>query len=243
MSRPSIPANVALQLRQEAFFGCCKCGSCILDYHHIVTWEEEKHFRPEDMIALCPTCHRIVSAYPKEEQYKLKKNSFNKKNGFFSGQMDCFSKQLLYRIGKHTFKNVTGILNIDDDQLLSFYLEENQIKISAKIYDKRDNVVFEIQKNEWINGNKNLWDFVQKPRHLKVRTRTKNVILEIDLRKEPFTFKGEFWKNLHYAKLGSTTLDITHKNKKISAHIGGQGTFIGYNNIFKINDDKLVLFT
>lgn len=233
MSRPSTPANVALQLRQEAFFGCCHCGTCIVDYHHIITWAEEQHFRPEDMIALCSTHHDIVAAWPKEEQYKLKYNPHNKRHGFFSGQMYCFSKKLLYKIGPHQAKNTTHVLKIDNEQLLSFHLEENQIKISAKIYDKNNNVIFEIKKNEWINGNKKLWDFIQRPKRLKVRSKTGKVVLEIDLRQEPFTVKGEFWKNQHYAKLGSTGIIVKYKNKEIAANLQGNINFINIDNMYK----------
>jgi hypothetical protein len=45
--RPKIPAAVARQLRQEAGFGRCCCGVPILQYHHIIPWAAEAHFRPE----------------------------------------------------------------------------------------------------------------------------------------------------------------------------------------------------
>ena len=47
MSERDIPDRIKRQLRQEAGFGCCKCGFPIYDYHHIVEFSEEKHFRPQ----------------------------------------------------------------------------------------------------------------------------------------------------------------------------------------------------
>ena len=55
-ARPT-PEPIARQLRQEAGFGCCRCGYPIVQYHHIIPYAEDHHFRPEDMMALCPNCH------------------------------------------------------------------------------------------------------------------------------------------------------------------------------------------
>ena len=35
-NRSAIPEIVKRQVRQEAGFGCCKCGNPIFEYHHII---------------------------------------------------------------------------------------------------------------------------------------------------------------------------------------------------------------
>ncbi len=71
--RPRTPEPVARQLCQEAGFGCCKCGVPIIEYHHIIKWSVDQHFRPEDMMVLCPTHHdEAGSAMDEAEQRLLK---------------------------------------------------------------------------------------------------------------------------------------------------------------------------
>src|ERR1700737_1556469 len=54
--------------------GWCKCGCPLLQYHHIVEWAEEAHFRPEDMMVLCPLHHDQATkgAMPELEQRQMK---------------------------------------------------------------------------------------------------------------------------------------------------------------------------
>ena len=77
------PDPIKRQLRQEAAFGCCVCGFPILQYHHIVQWKDDQHFRPEDMMVLCPNDHDRATkgAFPEAEQRRWKANPYNKERG------------------------------------------------------------------------------------------------------------------------------------------------------------------
>src|SRR4051794_24329854 len=81
------PADVRRTLRQEAGFGCAKCGSPILEYHHIVPWAEEEHFRPDDMLVLCPNHHDECTkgAATEGEQRAWKQEPFNVTRGYAEG--------------------------------------------------------------------------------------------------------------------------------------------------------------
>ncbi len=37
---PSTPLLIKRQLRQEAGFGCCKCGKPIIQYHYIIPYTQ-----------------------------------------------------------------------------------------------------------------------------------------------------------------------------------------------------------
>ena len=75
--RPEVPYPVRRILRQEAGFGCCTCGFPIYQYHHIVPYAHEHHYRPQDMMTLCPNCHAqaTAGAMPESEQRHYKANS------------------------------------------------------------------------------------------------------------------------------------------------------------------------
>jgi hypothetical protein len=72
-----VPEPVKRQLRQEAGFGCCKCGLPVFQYHHIIPREVEDHNRPEDVMVLCPNHHWEVTsgAMLEDEQRRYKARS------------------------------------------------------------------------------------------------------------------------------------------------------------------------
>ena len=86
MSRKT-PAAIARQLRREAGFGCCACGLPIIQYHHIVEWSEDQHFRTQDMMVLCPLHHDQATkgAMPEAEQRRFKAKPYNVQRGLAQG--------------------------------------------------------------------------------------------------------------------------------------------------------------
>ena len=63
MSRPSIPAELKRCVLCEAGHRCAihTCRSIIeVDIHHIVPWSKCKEHSYENLIALCPNCHRLA---------------------------------------------------------------------------------------------------------------------------------------------------------------------------------------
>ena len=74
--RKNTPEKVKRLLRQEAGFGCASCGHPFLEYHHIIPYEKDQHFRPEDMVCLCGNCHTIFENLGYDLQYKVKKNPY-----------------------------------------------------------------------------------------------------------------------------------------------------------------------
>ncbi len=75
--KPAIPVEIRRQVLIEAGHRCaiqtCR-NSANVDVHHIVPWEECKEHKAENLIALCPNCHRLVhdGKIDKKSQYKYK---------------------------------------------------------------------------------------------------------------------------------------------------------------------------
>lgn len=61
-TRPSIPAELKRQVLVEAGHRCAipTCKQTEIDIHHIVPWETCKEHAFDNLIALCPNCHRRV---------------------------------------------------------------------------------------------------------------------------------------------------------------------------------------
>jgi len=60
MDRSVIPAEMRRKVLVEAGHRCAipHCNSTEIDVHHIIPWETCQEHSPENLIALCPNCHR-----------------------------------------------------------------------------------------------------------------------------------------------------------------------------------------
>lgn len=195
MNRPAVPADVQRALRKEAYFGCCRCGTAILDYHHIIEYSTEAHFRPKDMMALCPTCHRIVSRYPIEKQRSIKENPFNKKKLKADGTIEIYSP-LKLNLGSSEIQNIEEIFIIDNKKILSLKNgEHGLISISLDLYDKNNKILVSIIENNWSAYTNEIWDIVSNSNYIKINSKSNNILLKIKKNPGGINISGHLWYN------------------------------------------------
>tara|TARA_R110002095_G_scaffold35615_1_gene33504 strand:- start:1989 stop:2720 length:732 start_codon:yes stop_codon:yes gene_type:complete len=237
MDRPAIPEEVKRQLRQEAGFGCCKCGNPIIDYHHIIPWEKEQHFRAEDMMALCPTHHRQYGSIQKSLQYKIKLKPRNINDGYTLGNLTPHHTNTRVIVGTNTFGLMQkgSVLKYQDEDLFSFSISpEGYLLLNLKLYDEQDNLLAEIIQNEWRSHNNFIWDIVHKPYYIKISKRLYNVELEINFKKIPIELKGKLWRNGH--KLSFSPLILEYKGNN-GGGIIAKNCFFRCNTIIHIKEN------
>lgn len=194
-----IPQQIKRLLRQESGFGCCVCGSSILEYHHIIRWSKIKKHDAQHMMAICPTCHNSIESYPLEHQYFLKNNPFNlqndeRKNGrlIISQGICAVSTGDIILIGDGPLLSSNGI------NLLEIYVNEiNLLEITLNLYNAENENILSIKKSEWIKGNIELWDieFNSASKFLIIKEKEGSVNLKIDARNIPVIIEGTFWIN------------------------------------------------
>jgi hypothetical protein len=194
--RKAIPAGVARQLRQEAGFGCCKCGLPILQYHHIVEWTEDQHYRPEDMMVLCPTHHDQATkgAMPVPEQRLLKTSPFNIERGFARGLLEIKQDYCAADFGSITMVGEGVFLSINGESVVSFYLGEKNLEISLKLFSETDELLVEIERNEWVSGDSLPWDIQADWQVLTLREKARQISLSLNAKLVPMQILGEFWR-------------------------------------------------
>lgn len=147
----TIPEPIKRQVRQEAGFGCCKCGFPIIQYHHIVNDSKD----PRDIMLLCPTHHHeaTVGAMLEEEQRSYKAEPYNIEKGFVEGILKINQKTPVVSVGTNQFVGDGNFLLVNGENLLSININEERLELSMKLYDKNDSLVAEIERNEWVSGN------------------------------------------------------------------------------------------
>lgn len=196
VSRPT-PDPVARQLRQEAGFGCCKCGHPIFQYHHIIPYSAEEHFRPEDMMVLCPNCHDEATqgAMSIVEQRRYKAQPYNIKRGYAKGVLKVNEQRLIVSAGNNKFVGGGPLIKVDGEELISFQLGvANDLKVSLKLYDEQDDLLVSIQCNEWMSGENKAWDIEFGYQRLRARKKKGSIDLSIDLRKSPVVLRANLWR-------------------------------------------------
>lgn len=192
-----IPLDIKRTLRQESGFGCCNCGSPILEYHHIIRWSKIRRHEVQNMMALCPTCHNSIESYPLEQQYYFKNNPYNlqsdeRKNGrLIISQGIC-----AVNTGNIILIGDGPLITANNISFLEVYINEsNLLEITLNLFNKKNECILTIVKSEWVKGNIDLWDieFISASKVLIIKEKEGLTNLKIDARNVPVIIEGVFW--------------------------------------------------
>ncbi|WP_147307917.1 HNH endonuclease [Fulvimarina endophytica] len=196
-NRPEAPPKVKQQLRQEAGFGCCHCGHPFIQYHHIIPWAEDNHFRPDDMMVLCGQCHHLctVGAITQSDQRKIKAKPRNIVDDLVRGMLYVNTQNLSVNLAGGKAVETPNLINLSGVTVLSAKRDEEhgRILISAMIHDKSGNVVATLRENEWSMAPNAVWDFETYPLHSKIRLAPYDIAFAVDVRNEELNLQGKWF--------------------------------------------------
>lgn len=194
-------AETKRTLRKEANYGCARCGNPLVEYHHIIPYEEVEHDDPEHMIALCGSCHRRADsgAIKESRLYQLKQNphiSDVVSNNF------CFRPQNpQVRFGGLTASLTDHeeviLLRIEQENLFVAHFDNDIIEISAKLRDEDGDLIAEVDRNSWWAKSDDVWDMTSKPKELKIWNEPRGIGLQIRYIRESdmVVGRGTFYYN------------------------------------------------
>jgi len=206
--RKKLPAGVARALRQEAGFGCAVCGHPYVEYHHIVPYQEEQHFRVKDMIAVCATHHGMLATQGQDRQYRIKETPRNIVNGEHRGMLEYDQRNLVFRIGGNWYEDVPTILQFRQTPLISCRLADDQALVSINLYDRSGSVVIRVIDNEVAFRVDALWDFECTRRVAIVRSGPRDIALKMDFSGPEAVVEGRLWAGTQLLKLGKEETSI-----------------------------------
>lgn len=192
--REPIPDPIKRIVRQEAGFGCCRCGRPIYEYHHIVPRSKD----PADIMILCPLCHHeaTVGAMPEKEQWFHKKNPFNIERGYVGGMLKVNQKVLVVDLGNVQFIGDGNFLTVDGHDLFSLTKSPSgRIELSAEIYSRDGKKLAVINHNEWISGDPLPWDIESSFQWIFLRERKHKISIGINTQKCPIKIRSDLWRN------------------------------------------------
>lgn len=197
--RPSTPSAIKRRLRQEAGFGCCLCGHPFIQYHHIVPWSEDEHFRPEDMMVLCGQCHPLctVGALSETDQRRAKLRPKNLIDNQLKGTLWVATRDLTVRIAGGLAINTPDLLTLGGRTVLNAKVdqEDGRVLVSARIADQQGQPIATITDNEWSMLPDRVWDFEAYPRHATIRQGPADIAFKVDTRGPEVSFQGKWFHN------------------------------------------------
>lgn len=213
--RPSIPEAVARQLRQEAGYGCARCGFPFVEYHHIVPWTEEHHFRASDMVAVCPNCHVAFDrdAVSRERQYEIKHDPYNIRNGMVNGSL-VYDGAGGISIGGNIFTGTQYYIAYDGKLMLGYGVNDNEHGFYCNISDESGESILLIEWNSFMFSPADIWDFVFKTNYIKAQHKARDIFFEIDFRTSPASLKAELFCGSCKVSIQSGSMKIETKDGK-----------------------------
>lgn len=185
------PAHVTRQLRQEAYFGCAKCGNPILEYHHIIPWHEINHHDPEHMIALCPTHHHEIEKLPRASAYKVKQNPFNGLEKRFRGFLGTDKEKPTFVFGSNISLSKPNVLVIFQVPFVRYRIADGQSLVSIFIPRSDFWPEVEIVDNDVVATVSDFWDIEFSTNYLRFRKRKGHNFFCVDLRQEHAEISGD----------------------------------------------------
>jgi hypothetical protein len=241
--RPPTPEPVKRELRQRAGYGCCRCGFPIYQYHHIVPYSEDQHFRVEDMMLLCPNCHNMatVNALTAKEQRAIQEEPYNIKRGYASGMLKINQPYCAIAAGGTLIVGVGPLITVDGEPLLSMYVGEGgEMQVSITLLSQDDQTLAIIEKNEWVSGDSAVWDIESGYQRLTIRQAQRRISLNIDATGEPVRVKAELWRQGRYIRLNQAGITIDGHRATSTKQIDYLG-LVGISLCLDSADDSLRL--
>jgi hypothetical protein len=176
-----IPDPIKRLVRQRDGFGCVVCGSAFFDYEHFAPpYVDAAEHRAQGIILLCPNCHRKKGNFLSIEHIAAAaKKPKCREIGFSFGAFDLGSGHPGVRLGTNTFLNISKLINIFGDDVLSIDPPEEPngpFRLSAEFRDENGTQIFTIDQNNWQTPAEN-WDVEIVGPKISIRERERKISL------------------------------------------------------------------
>jgi hypothetical protein len=185
-SRPPIPAPIKRAVRQQCGFGCVICGLPLVEYDHLVPWNEVQTHVADNLVLLCDRHHRekTVDLLPVEQVRAARAHPRNLQTGASTpyelnyGGLRCeadIGSNLHIWPEMHDGLTTVPLL-IDDTPIVMFRLEDSQLLLTVQLFDHNNELLVQILDNELVFSAEQ-WDVEFAGRSLTVRHAPHNIFV------------------------------------------------------------------
>jgi len=147
-------------------------------------------------MVLCPNCHRLATKglLDEQEQRRYKAHPFNMTHGFAQGSLVINQRVFAVTLGGNQFVGDCTFIRVDDRPLLGLSVSPSGcLELSTELYDRDDNLLGLIDKNEWITGDPYPWDLEHGGKWLSIKSQPGDISLHVDARPRVVSVRGHLW--------------------------------------------------
>jgi len=182
--RPAIPRQIRRQVVAEAGGSCGWCGrDGAYDIHHILGFSETRRHVAEELIPLCPDCHRLEQRgrLTLEELLQRKQELARGTRGDRApGHLKVPDGPLVFNLGSNVVEDCENILVADGQPLLSAIRGDRRLLLSMRLYDLfGTKLVARVIDNNWWVDREGDWDFNASSASLAIFNRRAGPLLTL----------------------------------------------------------------
>jgi hypothetical protein len=143
-------------------------------------------------------------------QRKLKASPHNIQQGRAKGLLEVYQDYCAANFGSVTVVGEGTFLTVDDEELLGFNISQGTLEISLRLFNEKNELLLQIDRNEWVSGDPRPWDIEADWQVLTIRERARQISLSLDAREVPLELRAELWHNGKSISLGKDGISINH---------------------------------
>lgn len=165
-----------------------------MDNAHIIPYCISHAFPPEDMLSLCPTCHRTADGGEYSEKYlrELKASPYNRSH--ISERFLIEGDKPVLNLGGNRFINTPKILTINDFDIITMNKESGgYITLNLFLFDRFNKLIGIVDENKWTVDTSLVWDLEYKPKHLTIRNALREISFEMEIRNGEVFVRGDLY--------------------------------------------------
>ena len=188
VSRIHFPEAVKRTVRRQCKFGCVLCGCPLYHYDHIVEYSEVEAHEASNIALLCGTHHdqKTRNQIPASAVRRAKNRVVAAGRRLRDGSIGLyFENNIRIILGSNTIvahlsseRPFLPVVYVDDTIVLGLRFEDDMPLIYAKIYDRNNLLVLDIEDSEMRVGE-HLWDVTYVGTLLTLKSAEGQVLLQI----------------------------------------------------------------
>jgi hypothetical protein len=215
MTSRHIPKKIDENIKKASGFRCAWCGEYLTDRHHIYDYSLGGKHTEENLILLCPICHRLAG------YNRISRNELFKRGKELTGKVDrssgCLSineSNYYLNFGNNVFAGCKNFIILNDYPIISFEVINGYFMIFMKIYNKEGNLICWIAENRWWVDNESVFDFKFSKNEFIVIDKDNHEVLHLIINKNVIEVYGYLYLLGNYIQFSKDGMSINNQNGK-----------------------------
>jgi hypothetical protein len=145
---------------------------------------------------------------PETEQRSFKAKPHNIERGLAKGLLAVRQDYCAANFGSVTVVGDGPFLRINGENILGFHIRDENLEISLRLFSSTDELLVEIERNEWISGDPLPWDIHADWQILEIRERSRQISLSLNAKAIPLEIRAELWRGGNHVRLNHSGITI-----------------------------------